>query len=89
MLGRIELICNQDEGSDEVVLRARDQTIALFVVVRQHQRIPEALCLIAGMPGLDGDATASGRLLWLERSGHCFEPHVLRRLLGGIELICN
>ena len=39
--------------------------------------------------GFGGDATASGRLLWLERGGHCFEPHVLRRLLGRIVPICN
>ncbi len=24
--------------------------------------------------GFGGDATASGRLSWLERGGHCFEP---------------
>ncbi|MFC6314805.1 hypothetical protein ACFQHW_04385 [Lapidilactobacillus achengensis] len=30
MLGRIEPICNRGEGFDEVVLRARGQTIAHF-----------------------------------------------------------
>ncbi|MFC6315693.1 hypothetical protein ACFQHW_08975 [Lapidilactobacillus achengensis] len=30
MLGRIELICNQGEGFDEVLLQARGQTIAHF-----------------------------------------------------------
>ncbi|WP_379861592.1 hypothetical protein [Lapidilactobacillus achengensis] len=37
MLGRIESICNRGEGFDEVVLRARGQTIALCGVVRQCQ----------------------------------------------------
>ena len=32
------------------------------------------LRMIAGVLGLDGYATASGRLSWLERGGHCFEP---------------
>ncbi|MFC6315057.1 hypothetical protein ACFQHW_05660 [Lapidilactobacillus achengensis] len=30
LLGRIELICNRGEGFDEVILRARGQTITLF-----------------------------------------------------------
>ncbi|MFC6314324.1 hypothetical protein ACFQHW_01895 [Lapidilactobacillus achengensis] len=45
--------------------------------------------MIASVMSLDGDATASGRLSWLERGGHRLKPHVLRRLLGRIELICN
>ncbi len=32
--------------------------------------------------GLDGGATASGRLSWLERGGHCFEPIRKRRGLS-------
>ncbi|WP_261806365.1 hypothetical protein [Lapidilactobacillus luobeiensis] len=30
--------------------------------------------VIAGFGGFGWDATASGRLSWLERGGHCFEP---------------
>ncbi len=30
--------------------------------------------------GWGGDATASGRLSWLERGGHCFEP--IRKVRG-------
>ncbi|MFC6314871.1 hypothetical protein ACFQHW_04715 [Lapidilactobacillus achengensis] len=39
LLGRIEPICNQGEGLDEVVLRARGQTIVISEVVRQCQLI--------------------------------------------------
>ncbi|MFC6315716.1 hypothetical protein ACFQHW_09095 [Lapidilactobacillus achengensis] len=77
MLGRIELICNQSWVSDEVVLRARGQTIAFFGVVRQHQLIPKVRALLLNlclMSGFRRDATASGRLSWLERGGRCFEP---------------
>ncbi|MFC6314081.1 hypothetical protein ACFQHW_00660 [Lapidilactobacillus achengensis] len=39
LLGRIEPICNRSEGFDEVLLRARGQTIPPFWVVRQCQLI--------------------------------------------------
>ncbi|MFC6315992.1 hypothetical protein ACFQHW_10500 [Lapidilactobacillus achengensis] len=57
LLGRIEPICNLSEVIDEIVLRARGETIPSFLVVRQHQRIPKVcalllnLCLIAGVSG--------------------------------------
>ncbi len=51
------------------------QTIALLVMVRQCQLIPEAyalllnLCLIAGVSATGWDCCCG-----LERGGHCFEP---------------
>ncbi|MFC6315793.1 hypothetical protein ACFQHW_09495 [Lapidilactobacillus achengensis] len=39
LLDGIELICNRNWIFDEVLLQDRGQTIALFVVVRQHQLI--------------------------------------------------
>ena len=45
LLGRIELICNRGEGSNEVLLQASGQTIALFEVARQ--------CKLIGLEGWD------------------------------------
>ncbi|MFC6314299.1 hypothetical protein ACFQHW_01770 [Lapidilactobacillus achengensis] len=73
LLGRIAVTCNQGEGLDEVLLQVRwSKQSSIFGVVRQCQRILEVWIqflnprLIAGLLGLDGDATASGRLSWLE-----------------------
>ncbi len=43
-------------------------------IVKIGRELAVGLCLIAGVGGFGGDATASGRLSWLERGGHCFEP---------------
>ncbi len=43
---------------------ARERNRVLFMIFR----------LVAGVVGLVGDATASGRLSWLERGGHRLKP---------------
>ncbi len=69
-----------------MVLQARGQNNRPFLVVQQCQRIPEIwdwflnLRLIAGVRGLDVDATASGRLSWLERGGRRLKP--IRKVRG-------
>ncbi len=54
------------ESQDKLDTRKHDRRLASMLFLN--------LCLIAGVVGLGGDATASGRLSWLERGGHCFEP---------------
>ena len=87
LLDRIEFICNRSEISNEVVMRVSGQNDGqLFWLVRQCQLILETeipfliFRLIASVGGFSGDATASGRLSWLERSGRCFEP--IRKVRG-------
>ncbi|MFC6315749.1 hypothetical protein ACFQHW_09260 [Lapidilactobacillus achengensis] len=80
LLGKIEPICNRGEGFDEVVLQNRGQTIAHFWGGTAMPTDSESLGLvlnlrlIAGVVGFDVDATASGRLLWLERGGRRLKP---------------
>ena len=49
---------------------ARERNRVLFMIFR----------LVAGVVGLVGDATASGRLSWLERGGHRLKP--IRKVRG-------
>ncbi|MFC6314332.1 hypothetical protein ACFQHW_01940 [Lapidilactobacillus achengensis] len=49
LLGRIEPICDRSWVSDQVVLQARGQTIALFGMVRQCQLIPEEWALFLNL----------------------------------------
>ncbi len=77
LLGRIEPICSRSCVFNEALLRGSGQNDR--PLLRWYDNA-NGRCLIAGVDGDSVDATASGRLSWLERGGRRLKP--IRKVRG-------